>query len=148
MTEHQTYDFEEDGLPECLKRKPVTGCFVDFIYLQDPGTVNHVIVKLIFQHPTVKASKYAPSGTKGLLFNFHLCGDLNPPIEGTLSIKTITYGGPHRDTAHSITLPMRSTDKRGGTTVRRFLAVIKANGLLPCGYNETDAHYVGCRDWV
>ncbi|CAI7650216.1 unnamed protein product [Penicillium bialowiezense] len=61
VTENQTYDFEEDGLPECLKRKPVAGCFVDFIYLKDPDTVNHVIfTSRYFAAPPAKAGGTAP----------------------------------------------------------------------------------------
>jgi hypothetical protein len=131
-------------IPAPLGAKKVSRCTIEFLDLGPLMTINHVHMKLEFQHVQVEASSRAPANTRGVILDFSLRPPFPTcPAPGALIIQTYTYAGPHIRENHSIEVPIHGTK-----CVRDFLYVPSGTGLLPCDFTHMPPIAVGCRDWM
>lgn len=144
--ENKTWVFTEGTrLSRHLLGTNVIRCEIDFLDL-GIGASNHVIMRLIFQHPKLHATAHNPAGTTGLRLSL----DVDPLLSyedyepGKFNVQTIRYTGPHLKAAFTMELALAGS---GIKTVGEFLDIVSGQYMLPCDFNWSNDSAVGCRDF-
>ena len=113
------------------------------------GTPNHVIMRLMLQHPKRNDTDQVPAGTTGIKLSFELdigFVSLHPIVhKGFFNAELISYTGPHPKAARTVVLPVPGPDRK---TAGNFLNLLPGLYMLPCGFNPSGSDLVGSSDFM